>query len=134
MGKAVFTPKHGEFLRKNAIAKDMVLGHMAMDIEIAIKTTAGTPVSNTKQSGNRSGGGHMKAEARHFKNRNNQFRVEVNKKYAAYQERGARADGSHRVRHYSTAGTSAGWFRRAIASVAKNGNNYVIEAKRALNL
>lgn len=106
-----------------------------MDIEVAIKTSAGTPVSNTKASGNkRGGGGHMKAAARHFRNNNNRFRVEVNKSYASYQEMGARRDGSRPVRNYSTGGTSKGWFRRAINSVWRNRDNYVREAKRANGL
>lgn len=33
------------------------------------------------------------------------WRISYNKAYAAYQHRGARRDGSHRVRNYSTSGT-----------------------------
>lgn len=120
-------------LQQNAALKDMVLGHMAQDIEVGIKVTAGTPVSNTKASGNkRGGGGHMKAAVRHFRNADNQFRVEVDKEYAAYQERGMRADGTRVVRNYSTGGTGRGWFRRAIEGVTRNANNYVDEAAKAV--
>lgn len=133
--KPVFKSNAAQFLRKNAALKDMVMGHMAMDIEIGIKTTAGTPVSNTKASGNRrGGGGHMKAEARHFRNADGAFRVEVNKKYAAYQERGSRADGTRVVRNYSTPGTGKGWFKRAADNVTRQSDNYVSEAARALGL
>lgn len=120
----MFISKRGEFYRKNDAFKDMVQGRMALHIEQAIKTTAGTPVKQ----------GLMKSDTRHFKAANGHFRVESDKAYAAYQERGMRADGSHRVRNYTTAGTSAGWFRRAINSVVKHKQTYILEARRALNL
>lgn len=119
-----FVSHRNEFLRKNAALKDMIQGRMAMDIEVAIKTTAGTPVRT----------GNMKSQVRHFKNAEGHFRVEADAAYSTYQERGARADGSHPVRHYSTAGTSAGWFKRAIDGVVKNRDSYISEARRALGL
>lgn len=131
----IFISKRPQFMSKHAQFKDMVKAHMAMDIEVAIKTTAGTPVGNTKSSGNkRGGGGHMKSEARHFRNGNGGWRVEVDKAYAAYQERGMRADGSHIVRNYSTPGTNKGWFKRAIDGVVKNKTRYVKEAAKAVGL
>lgn len=111
-------------MRKNDSFKDMVQGHMAGDIDMAIKTTAGTPVKT----------GGMKSEVRHFRSPSGGFRVEAGKGYSAYQERGARADGSHRVRKYTTSGTSSGWFRRAINGVIKNRNSYISEARKALGL
>lgn len=120
----MFVSKHAEFERKNAAFKDMVQGRMAGDIDRAIKTTAGTPVKT----------GLMKSDVRHFKTADGRWRVEAGKAYAAYQERGARADGSHRVRHYTTSGTSAGWFKRAIDSVVSHKQNYIQEAKRAVGL
>lgn len=119
-----FKSTRGEFERKNFALKDMVQAHMAQDIEVNIKTSAGTPVKT----------GGMKAEVRHFKSANGGYRVEAGKVYSAYQERGARADGTHRVTRYTTPGTSAGWFRRAIDGVVKNRQGYIMEAKRALNL
>jgi len=124
MSKAIFKSNRGSFMRKNDALKDMVQGHMAGDIERAIKTTAGTPVKT----------GGMKSEVRHFKTANDQWRVEAGKKYSAYQERGARRDGSHRVRQYTTPGTSSGWFKRAINGVIKNRNSYIQEARKALGL
>lgn len=120
----IFKSSRGDFHRKNEALKDMVIGRMAADIERVIKTTAGTPVKT----------GNMKSQVRHFKNARNQYRVEADAAYSAYQERGARADGTHRVRKYTTAGTSAGWFRRAIDNVTRNKQSYISEAKRALNL
>lgn len=119
-----FTSNHGPFLRKHGSLKDMIMSNMAMDIEANIKTTAGTPVKT----------GLMKAQVRHFRNGMGQWRVEADAEYSAYQELGMRRDGSHRVRHYSTPGTSSGWFKRAINAVLRNKNSYIQEAKTALNL
>lgn len=130
-----FTSKRAGFFNKHEALMDMIKGHMAQDIEVAIKTTAGTPVSATKAMGNkRGGGGHMKSETRHFKGADGGWRVEVDKAYAAYQERGARADGTRRVKNYSTPGTSAGWFKRAIDGVVRNKDGYIMEARRAIGL
>lgn len=124
MGKLTFTSTRSEFNRKHGAFKEMVMAHMSMDIEVAIKTSSGTPVKT----------GNMKSQVRHFKAASNKYRVEADAAYSAYQERGARADGSYRVRRYTTPGTSAGWFLRAIEGVLSNRNNYIQEAKKALNL
>lgn len=130
-----FKSERTAFDKANFAFKDMIQGHMAMDIEVALKTTAGMPVSNTKNSGNkRGGGGHMKSETRHFRSDSGGFRVEIDKEYAAYQELGMRKDGSHVVRNYSTAGTSAGFFKRAIEGVVRNKMQYISEARRAIGL
>ncbi len=121
---AIFKSNRPEFMHKHEAFKDMVQGKMAMDIEVAIKISAGTPVKT----------GAMKADVRHFKADNNTWRVEADKAYSAYQERGMRADGSRKVRHYSTAGTSAGWFRRAIDMVLRNKVQYVEQARQAVGL
>lgn len=41
--------------------------------------------------------------------------------YAAYQERGMRADGSHKVRHYTTPGTGAHYLEEAGDAIVKKG-------------
>lgn len=119
-----FVSNRGSFNRKHRALVDMVEGHMAMDIEVAIKTTSGTPVKT----------GGLKSSVRHFRSPSGGFRVEANKAYAAYQERGARADGAYRVKHYTTSGTSAGWFMRAIEGVIRNRRQYISEARRAVGL
>lgn len=119
-----FISKRAEFNRKNAAFVDMVQGHMAGDIERHLKTDAGMPVKI----------GAMKSETRHFRSPSGGFRVEIGKGYAAYQERGMRADGTHRVRHYTTGGTSSGFFRRAIDKVIQGRQHYLQTAKRALGL
>lgn len=122
--RSVFISKRMLFMPKHEAFKDMVQGHMAQDIEIALKTSAGMPVLH----------GVMKGQTRSFKNQRNQWRVEVDTAYAAYQERGRRKDGTRVVRHYHTAGTSAGFFMRAINGVIKNRNQYVKEAARAVGI
>ena len=128
MSKAIFKSNRGSFFRTNDQFVDMVTGHMAQDIEVAIKATAGTPVKK----------GMMKAMVRHFRAMNGKFRVEAGAEYSAVQEAGIRLSGpgapTARFTHYTTPGTSAGWFGRAILSVVRNRQNYISEAARALNL
>lgn len=119
-----FTSTPGEFFRKNEAFKDMVMGHMAQDIEVALKSSSGMPVKT----------GNMKSQTRHFKSATSQYRVEVDVEYAAYQERGSRADGSRVVRHYTTGGTSKGFFKRAINNVLSHRDSYLEEARRAVGL
>lgn len=125
---AIFTRKRGEFERANDAFKDMVEGRMAMDVEVGIKTTAGTPVKT----------GGMKAEVRSFKAENGHHRVEAGKEYSAVQEAGIRMTGkgapTKRFSHYSTAGTKYGWFKRAIDAVTRNRTMYIEEARRAVGL
>lgn len=124
MGKLIITDKVPQFLRKNQSFMEMVKGHMAMDIEVLLKTSAGMPVKT----------GAMKSDTRHFKTAGGGYRVEVDKAYASYQERGRRADGSHVVRNYTTPGTSSGFFMRAIGMVLRNRTSYIDEARKALGL
>jgi len=46
-------------------------------------------------------------------------------RYAQYQERGARRDGSHRVRNYTTGGTGSGFAEDAIKQVDKDRAKYL---------
>lgn len=116
-----FSSDRTAFNKKHATFLDVLMSHMAMDIEILIKTTTGTPVKT----------GDMKAETRHFRTRSGSFRVESDKEYAAYQEAGRRKDGTHIAKNYTTAGTGAGWFQKAIDIVLKNQISYVQVARRA---
>ena len=125
---AIFTRKREAFDRNNSAFKDLVQGRMAMDIEVGIKTTAGTPVKT----------GGMKSEVRHFKSERGGYRVEAGKEYSAVQEAGIRLRGkgapTKRFTHYSTAGTKWGWFKRAIDAVTRNRKIYIEEARRAAGL
>lgn len=124
MSNPTFKSNRPVFMLKSDALKDMVQGHMAMDIEVALKNNAGMPVKT----------GAMKSGTRHFRSPSGGFRVEIDKEYAAFQERGMRSDGSHRVKHYTTAGTGKGFFRRAIDLVVRNRDGYISEARRALDL
>lgn len=123
-----FTMNRKDMLRNNDSLKDMVVGHMALDIDRAIKSTAGTPVKT----------GDMKAETRAFKTKDGQWRVESGKEYSAVQEAGIRKSGpgapTRRFSNYTTSGTGAGWFTRAANGITRNANRYVDEAVRALGL
>jgi hypothetical protein len=124
MSKAKFTSNRSDFRRKHDSFVDLLQGFIAQDIDVAIKTSAGTPVDK----------GDMKAETRFFKRANGGYRVVSEKEYSTYQELGVRLDGTHVVENYTTAGTSAGWFRRAIDSVWANRHSLEMEAKRAAGL
>jgi hypothetical protein len=124
----MFTSNRSNFERNNAAFKDMVQARMAMDVEVGIKTSAGTPVKT----------GAMKSDVRHFKNEKGGWRVEAGKEYSAVQEAGRRMSGkgapTKQFSHYTTSGTSYGWFKRAIDAVSRNKHTYILEARRALGL
>lgn len=122
MSGPIFKSDRGKFNNLNAAFKDMLLGHMSMDIEIGIKTTAGTPVDT----------GNMKSQVRSFR-ASSGYRVEADAGYSAVQEAGRRA-GSGPFQNYTTSGTSAGWFKRAVDNVWKNRLQYIVEVRKALSL
>jgi hypothetical protein len=124
MNKPVFKSNRKPFMDKHKSFMDMAFARLAMSVEVALKTTAGMPVKT----------GNMKSQTRHFKSENGSWRVEVDVAYAAFQEAGQRAAGGYRVRHYSTSGTSAGFFMRAIDTMLRQRNNIIMESKRAFNL
>lgn len=54
--------------------------------------------------------------------------IEWRAPYAAYQERGMRADGSHKVQHYTTAGTHAHYAEESVQAVMDNLSEYITKA------
>src|SRR3990167_10115193 len=90
------------FNRKNDAFIDLVTGNMAQDIERAAKLKV--PVKT----------GDLQSSIKHYKTQRGTYRIEANKEYAAYQERGMRRDGSHQVKRYTTPGTGKQWFKGAI--------------------
>lgn len=130
---ARFTSKRASFNKKNDQVKDMVLAHMAIDITRMAKSKV--PVSNTKASGNkRGGGGHLQSAIMFVRVQEASYRVSANKSYAAYQERGARIDGTRRVKKYTTPGTGKHYFKDAIDKAWQNRHNYIQEARKAVGL
>jgi hypothetical protein len=123
MGRARFTSYSPQFRRKHISMVDVLLGHMAQDTEVAIKTKSGTPVKT----------GAMKGAVVHRRVGINKFRVESPKEYSAVQEQGARR-GARPFTKYTTPGTGKGWFRGAVDGVIRNGQQYINEAKRSVGL
>lgn len=125
---ARFKSKRASFLRNNEAFMDMVTGHMAIDIERTLKAGSGMPVKT----------GRMKASTRSFRNSRGNHRIEINSEYAAVQEKGRRLTGvgapTRSFKNYSTSGTGAGFFKRAIGSVIGRKSTYISEAAKALNL
>lgn len=54
--------------------------------------------------------------------------------YAAYQERGSRADGSYRVRKYTKAGTGAHFLEKAGIKIGRNLKTYLKTAYARINV
>lgn len=59
---------------------------------------------------------------------NNHGLIRWNMPYAAYQERGMRADGTHIVQNYTTPGTSSKFVEQAIEQVKANSAEYIRKA------
>jgi hypothetical protein len=62
------------------------------------------------------------------------YRVLVNVEYAAYQERGQRKDGTHKVRKYSTPGTGKDFLKGSGQTIARDGLNYLKQAANNLRM
>lgn len=122
MRKAVFISKRMLFDKNNAAFKDMLMGYMAMDIEIFAKNRV--PVKH----------GLLSASIRHFRGSKGLYRVEANKEYAAYQEAGMAKDGTRIVKNYTTPGTGPHWFQGAIDKVWQDKESYVSKVTKALKL
>lgn len=59
-------------------------------------------------------------------------RIKWDQPYAQYQERGMRHDGTHVVRHYTTAGTGPGFAKNAIKRSLKKMPSYYAQAAQAI--
>jgi hypothetical protein len=117
-----FQSNRAEFNRKNPAFIDLAMGLLSMDVEVALKTTSGMPVDT----------GTMKSETRHFKNAVGNWRTEIDVQYAAAQEKGM-VNGSP-VKHYTTSGTSSGFFHRAIETMARGAEARIKQAAQAVGL
>lgn len=61
-------------------------------------------------------------------------RVVAKKKYASYQERGMRQDGSHAVRKYTTPNTGKHYLQQGGDKVKENALNYLKQANQLIRL
>lgn len=84
---------------------DQELGRKAALVEI--KAKARVPVDK----------GLLQSSGNHRRIRFGRFRIEFNKEYAAYQERGMRRDGTRVVKRYTTPGTGKDYLKSAAAEV-----------------
>jgi len=100
--------------------KDKALSLAVGDITTIVKTGGRTPRLT----------GRMMAATRPNKVSQGHYQVIIPVVYATYQERGMRADGSHRVRKYTTAGTGKGFLQAALDTVGRNFNNLIRNAAR----
>lgn len=55
-----------------------------------------------------------------------------NSPYAQYQERGSRADGSHKIQNYTTPGTGPGFAKNTISDVWKEFRDYYRKVQSAV--
>lgn len=110
-----------KILGKSERIKDRSLAYAAQDIEVILKTGGRTPKDK----------GSLRGRIRHERLGSGKYRVILPLVYAAYQERGMRLDGSHKVKKYTTPGTGKGFLAAAVNTVGKNFPNLVRQAAKA---
>lgn len=76
-------------------------------------------------------GEHILRDSARVEHENNGTQVTYNTPYAAYQYYGCWPDGSHLVKHHTTAGTTTKWIEHAKAS---NNDKWLRVAKNAARL
>ncbi len=74
--------------------------------------------------------GDLWGRIRKIKKAMNSYIVEVNSAYAAYQERGMRADGSRVVRNYTTGGTGPHFLKKSTKTVYGRLRTYFKKSNR----
>lgn len=119
-----FKDNSANILNKVARGKDRAIAYAAQDIEVYIKTSGKTPKDK----------GSLRGRTRHEKISDGRYRVVVPVVYAAYQERGSRADGTNVVKKYTTPGTGKGFFQAAIDITGRNFPNIIKSAFKAEGL
>lgn len=68
--------------------------------------------------------GQLWGDIRKLKVHKHKYQVRVDSDYAAYQERGMRADGSHVVRNYTSGGTGKDYLKDGLKKVFQGLNSY----------
>lgn len=116
MGKVTVEDNSEAWLQLTEHRFDVALGMMAQDVEMiaAFKVPTDT--------------GALARYIRKYRISSKRWKVAVNKEYAAYQERGARADGSRRVVNYSRAGSGPHFLQDAIDVVSGRKLSYIKKA------
>lgn len=108
-----------QFLKSHEQEFDLMLGRIAQDIKRRMLPII--PV--------RSGNLISRIEVKRFSPR--KYEVRIDEDYAAYQERGRRADGSHVVKKYTKPGTGKNFFKIAGKAASQNaGSQFKLAAAR----
>lgn len=111
-----------QFAKRNTQVMDKALGNMARDVKFIAKAYV------PRKSGD------LQSEIIDERKGMLKHRVLVDKEYAGYQERGARADGSRVVRKYTTPNTGKRYLERAGLKVAKDALNYLKQAVNSFRI
>ena len=116
MGRIKITDNSRAFFSKNQARIDWAFGRMVKDILNLAKAYVPFKSGDLQKSGQTT---RLKALS---------HKVGFYTNYSAYQERGARGDGTRRVKRYSTPGTGANFLKRGGDKVASQAINYIKEA------
>lgn len=109
-------------LRVSEDVFDNALSRMAKDISLVAKSRV--PFRR----------GNLLKEIRQDRKAPLKHRVVVDSEYAAYQERGQRMDGSHRVRKYSTPSTGKNYLKDAGHKITADALQYFKQANNLIRL
>lgn len=72
--------------------------------------------------------GNLRKSANRFMEGDYKGIIEWDLPYAQYQERGMRADGTHKVQNYTTPGTGKAYAEKAVEKVMNNMPEYITKA------
>ncbi len=110
------------FLLKKDLAIDSAIEAMAADIERTSKQVV--PVNK----------GYLRSRGGHTRDGLHRFIIFYIAPYAAYQEFGQRADGSHQVRNYTTGGTGKFYLQGSAKKIVDQAPVYFKSANKAYDI
>lgn len=122
MGRIIIKDNSKRFVQVTEEVMDKAMGRMAKDVLTVAKIRVPYKSGQLQESGRVDRKGRMK------------YRIIFDEDYAALQEKGRRADGSHIVRKYTTPSTSKGFLAEGASTVDKNVINYLRQANKDINL
>ena len=107
-----FVDKSPQFIRRLSAKVDTMLSAMGVDILRLSKQKVPVDRGQLQSSGILEKKGH------------NVYTIQYNKKYASYQHRGARKDGTRVVRNYSTQGTGSKFLSDPASEIMRKKRTY----------
>lgn len=122
MGVIRVVDKMPEFVRQNANVMDRAMERMARDILMVANISVPFKTGELQKSGDIERSAQMS------------YKVWFREEYAAFQERGSRADGSHYVRKYTTPGTGRAFLLNGAQTVGRDTLNYLKQAANNIRL